>query len=47
LTNGIPQRTVVLSGAGALLVAIGILLPGGWPFVLGGFVLIVVGIRSR
>ena len=34
-------------GVGALLVAVGLFLGSGWPFVLAGFVLLVLGTAVR
>lgn len=41
------QRTAAFTGAGVLLVAIGLFVNGGWPFVIGGFVLLVAAAGSR
>jgi hypothetical protein len=35
------------AGAGALLVALGIFVSGGWPFLVGGFVLLVAAASLR
>lgn len=45
--DGAQWRSGLLTGAGALLVAVGIFAPSGWPFVLGGFVLLLAAASSR
>jgi hypothetical protein len=43
-----PQlRSGVLTVAGTLLVAIGIFIHSGWPFVIAGLALLVVAAGSR
>jgi hypothetical protein len=45
--DGAQLRTGLLTGAGALLVAVGIFVSSGWPFVLGGFILLAAAASSR
>jgi len=47
MSDGGQWRNGLLTGAGALLVAVGIFVNGGWPFLVGGFVLLVVAASSR
>ena len=47
MRDGAHLRTGLLTGAGALLVAVGVFVPSGWPFVLGGFILLVAAASSR
>jgi hypothetical protein len=41
------SRSGTFAVAGAVLLAVGIFVSTGWPFVLGGFVLLVVAAGSR
>jgi uncharacterized membrane protein len=47
LSSGSQSRSGILAGAGAVLLAVGIFVSTGWPFVLGGFILLVVAAGSR
>ncbi|HSS04403.1 MAG TPA: hypothetical protein VLK89_04340 [Solirubrobacterales bacterium] len=40
-------HSAVLTSAGVLLIAFGIFVHAGWPFVLGGFVLLMIAMASR
>jgi hypothetical protein len=46
--SGSPEwRTAAFTLAGAVLIAVGILVSAGWPYVLGGIVLLVAAAASR
>jgi uncharacterized membrane protein len=46
--SGHPEwRSAAFTGAGAILVALGVFVSAGWPFVLGGFVLLLIAAGSR
>jgi hypothetical protein len=38
-------RRLALNGAGVLLLVIGVFLKDGWPFMIGGFLLLIAGNR--
>jgi hypothetical protein len=40
-------RSAAFTVSGAVLVAVGLFVSAGWPFVLGGFVLLAAGVASR
>jgi hypothetical protein len=40
-------RTAAFTLAGAVLIAVGILVSAGWPYVLGGIVLLGAAVGSR
>jgi hypothetical protein len=41
------SRSGTFAVAGAMLLAVGIFVSAGWPYVLGGFILLVVAAGSR
>jgi hypothetical protein len=43
--EGQTGRRLALNGAGVLLLVTGILLKDGWPFMVGGFLLLIAGNR--
>jgi hypothetical protein len=40
-------RSAVFTSVGVILVAFGVFVRAGWPFVLGGFVLLLIATASR
>jgi hypothetical protein len=46
-TDGQPGRRLALTGAGVLLLVIGAFIKDGWPFMIGGFLLLIVSSRTH
>jgi hypothetical protein len=47
LDAGSPTARLALTLAGVLLISVGLLIAAGWPFVVGGFILLLAAVRTR
>jgi hypothetical protein len=47
LDAGSLTTRLALTLAGVLLISVGLFVTAGWPFVVGGFVLLLVAVRTR
>jgi hypothetical protein len=47
LSDSPERRGAAFTVSGAVLIAVGIFVSAGWPFILGGIVLLVAAVGSR